>query len=578
MHAGTDPAVSPGADTAAAAEPDEGDERDEPDEPADRPGPAEPLQPVAPTEPVARSERPPTAAVVLSFAVSDRKIVAMLATFATALFAFAARLRLNEQPWGDEPHYLIMSIALGKYHSFDLGRAYAGNDYHSFYPQQIDAHVFAGPDGTMIPLHNFGAPLLWALPYALWGRAGVAALMVAVSVLIVVNVYRLQRELGIVRPYAALVTGLFVIGTPIYMYASMQFVEPLGALIVVFAVRAVLSPAPSAVRVAVASAGLGYLPWVHGRFIVFAVILGGLLVARVGRARWTAYLPAVVPLVVLVVALELFNAIRYGSWSPAPGNANYGDGLFQIAPQTGLSGLLFDRQYGLLSHFPLLVLAVPGLLLALRRGALRRHVVLIAVIAPYLLAVTTFRYWWAGWSPPGRLLVVVVPLLAYYVAVTLQRLHAWTLTTLAAFAALAGFTISVTGDFHTMFRFTTSGGDGVDPVLSLLAERLHLTALPEVLPTAFAPGTDRIDFGAWFLLLAMFSIALWMLGQARPVEWIPAEPLTDLFPTLRRSGTSDKPSDGSSDASSDQSPAADAARPDGGDRPGRRTPTSPTEP
>ena len=25
-------------------------------------------------------------------------------------------------------------------------------------------------------------------------------------------------------------------------------------------------------------------------------------------------------------------------------------------------------------------------------------------------------------------------------------------------------------------------------------------------------------FGAWFLLLAMFSIALWMLGQARPVE------------------------------------------------------------
>ena len=320
---------------------------------------------------------------------------------------------------------------------------------------------------------------------------------------------------------------------------------------------------------AVASAGLGYLPWVHGRFVVFTVIIGGLLIARVGRVRWTAYLPAAVPLVVLVVALELFNAVRYGSWSPAPGNANYGDGLFQIAPHTGLSGLLFDRQYGLLSHFPLLALAVPGLLLALRRGPLRRHVLLIAVIAPYVLAVSTFRYWWAGWSPPGRLLVVVVPLLAYYVAVTLQRLHAWTLTTLAVFTALAGFTVSVTGDFNTMQRFTTSGGDGVDPVLNLLAERLHLAALPPLLPTAFGPGTARIDFGAWFLLLAMFSIALWMLGQARPVEWIPAAPMSDLFPPLRRA-----PSSGGS-------PPADTAPVDGGrpsrrgrpGRPGRRTPT-----
>jgi len=116
----------------------------------------------------------------------------------------------------------------------------------------------------------------------------------------------------------------------------------------------------------------------------------------------------------------------------------------------------------------------------------------------------------------------------------------------------------VTGDFLTVARFTTSGGAGVDPVLSLLAERLHLTAVPDLLPTAFAPGVDRIDFGAWFLLLAMFSIAVWMLGQARPVEWIPAEPMADLFPALRHSP-----------------PAADPPATDGGRPGGRRTPTGP---
>jgi hypothetical protein len=94
--------------------------------------------------------------------------------------------------------------------------------------------------------------------------------------------------------------------------------------------------------------------------------------------------------------------------------------------------------------------------------------------------------------------------------------------------------IAVAGDFDTPARFTTSGGAGNDPILARLADRLHLTALPQLLPSAFQPGTAKIDFGAWFLLVAMFSIAVWMLGQARPVEWIPAEPLGDLFPALWR--------------------------------------------
>src|SRR5829696_2081589 len=139
---------------------------------------------------------------VQSFAISDRRIVALLATVAAALFAFASRLRLNEQPWGDEPHYLIMSIALGKYHTFDLTQAYENDDYRTFYPEKIDAHVFPNSDGVMVPLHNFGGPLLWMLPFQWWGRAGAAAVVVLASVLIVINVYWLLRELGIVKAYA----------------------------------------------------------------------------------------------------------------------------------------------------------------------------------------------------------------------------------------------------------------------------------------------------------------------------------------------------------------------------------------
>src|SRR5262245_5649128 len=109
MHAGTDPAVSPEAEPSPERAPAEPAAQAEPAEPADEPENRE-------STPARSSLLEP----VLSFAVGDRRIVAMLVTLAGALFAFASRLRLDAQPWGDEPHYLVMSIALSKYHTFDL--------------------------------------------------------------------------------------------------------------------------------------------------------------------------------------------------------------------------------------------------------------------------------------------------------------------------------------------------------------------------------------------------------------------------------------------------------------------------
>ena len=142
-----------------------------------------------------------------------------------------------------------------------------------------EPHVFRGATGRAIPLHQFGGPLLWVLPFMLWGRFGVQLFMVAVSALIVVNVYYLQRELGIVRGYAAFVAGLFAIGTPLYVYSSMLFIEPIAALLVIYAVRVLLAPRLVPLRLVLASAGLGYLPWIHGRLIAFTLLLGGLLAA-----------------------------------------------------------------------------------------------------------------------------------------------------------------------------------------------------------------------------------------------------------------------------------------------------------
>jgi hypothetical protein len=415
---------------------------------------------------------------------------------------------------------------------------YTNKDYLSFYPREIDAHVKQLPNGTLVPLHNWGGPLLWTVPFTLWGRAGAAAVIVVISVLTVVNVYYLQRELGITKAYASLVSVLFVIGTPLYMYSSMQFVEPIGALVVIFAARTLINPAPSALRVTLTSAAAGYLPWVHGRFIPFAVIIGALLIARVvagpDRRNLRAYVPAVVPMAVFILGIELFYFTVYGTLNPSPGNAANGDGIFQISPVTGLSSMFLDRQSGLFPHFPLLLLAIPGFLLALRRGMLPTHLMLLGVVGPYVLAVSTFWAWWAGFSPPARFLASVTPVLAYYVAVTLQRMNNWTVTALAVLAAATGFAISLFGDLKPLIRLTESGGPGTNLVLDHLGEKLHLGQLSYLFLTHRVPGVDSfMGFGNWTILIAVAAALVWFVARNRPASRTPLEPLVGLFPAVR---------------------------------------------
>ena len=164
-------------------------------------------------------------------------VLLAVALVAVPMIALGVARLLLQLPQGDEPHYLVISQALHLYGSLDVQQVYDHRDYWSYYPLPLDPHVSPGPDGRPLPLHSIGGPLLWLLPFALWGRAGVVAFMTLVSLAIVANVYWLVRELSVRRPVAVGVAVAFGLGTPVLMYASLSFVEPLGALGCLYALR-----------------------------------------------------------------------------------------------------------------------------------------------------------------------------------------------------------------------------------------------------------------------------------------------------------------------------------------------------
>ena len=161
---------------------------------------------------------------------------------------------------GDEPNYLIISQALQLYHSIDVQRVYDAANYHAFYPWPLPAHIAHGPDGQSFPWHGIGGPLLWLLPFILAGRAGVTAFMIVVSLLIVANVFLLARALGVGTRTAFAVGLTFAIGTPILTYSCLVFVEPIGALGCVYALRLLHTPTVRTRDLLLVSTCLGVLP------------------------------------------------------------------------------------------------------------------------------------------------------------------------------------------------------------------------------------------------------------------------------------------------------------------------------
>jgi hypothetical protein len=462
---------------------------------------------------------------------SDRNVLVGIVALAIAVFTVAIRLRLGGSPLGDEPHYLALAQTMVKYHTFDPTPVYAHHDYGSYYPAELDAHV-AVVGGRPVPFHNLGAPLLFALPFLLWGRAGAQLVTLVAAVLTVVNLYRLQRELGISTGYAGFVTAAFVIGSPIYVYASMLFVEPIGMLLVIFAVRVILADRIAPARLMLASAGVGYLPWVHGRYAIFPVTLGALLAMRLGkqvgrRSIWP-YVQGLLPMTVLAIGLEVFNLVEYHSLSPAPGTTDaLGEGLLQLAPNHGLLYLAFDGRFGMLFNFPILALAAAGVLLSATRGDWRVNLVLLGTVLPYTVAVATYPNWPGGYTPPGRLLAITTPLLAYYVAVVLQRLDHWLVLAVAELAAGYAFTLSLLSDIFPAERFHFLA----DPINTPLNRISQLTGIPfdQLPPTVGADNqiddAAGLHFTALGVALALVTLLLWQAERSRPVAGtVPADP------------------------------------------------------
>ncbi len=460
---------------------------------------------------------------------SDRAIGRLIAlTMLASSLALLPYVRTAQPTTADEPHYLIAMQSLAGDHDLDLRDEYDRQDYFDFYPVPLpDRHTIRFGEREY-PIHDVGLPLLGALPFAIARRTGVLVLVCLVGAAFAWRGYLFLRRVAFGRDVALLATAAVVLGHPVFTYTTQIYPDLFGALVVLLVAEPLDRPA-SVARLASASALLGTLPWLSVRLWFVVVGLGLVLGYRAlrplidGRWRAAARLVAAgaLPFAVLIGAYGALDFALYAVPLPNFGYFAIRDQQVVLAytPQLGLTGLLLDRTFGLLSYTPLYALAFFGAVPLWRRGRALGSAGLSALVlasATYLVYVGDVQYWWADDAPPSRYLLATTPLLLCALAAGLERARetvaralvltaaAWSVATVSLFALLPNLRHDLAVDVRPL------GGPGQLWVVSTHALRADPALLFPSLVRA-APS-DVFVAAAWAATLA----AIIYLGARRP--------------------------------------------------------------
>ncbi len=457
-------------------------------------------------------------------AFCDARVAPWLAALLAVVGSLTAAASVSERvPAGDEPHYLIITQSLLLDGDLRIENNHRRGDYLPYYPFDLGRPDFMrrGTDGQIYSVHLPGVSALILPAFAVGGYLGALTFLVVLSALAGALAWHAGWLLTRDAAAAWVAWAGVAFSAPVFLHTFTIYPDTAGAvltMLVVWLLVRIESGAGAASTGALVAAGsaLAALPWLHSRFSIVAAGLGVVWLLRlVGRAdRWRAgAVFLAVPVAGALAWFGYFWAI-YGAPDPSlPYNGLSQNQLATLA--TGLPGLIFDQQFGLVSSAPVFGVALAGLI-PLARRASRLTIELLLVAIPYGLTVATYGMWWAGYSSPARFLLVllwpaVLPLACLWHG---AQSGAWrALVLLSIIIGCAGVVARVAVDDGVLLY---NARDGYDLLLDWASRTVNL---PLAFPSLHRDGAAiAIREGMIWLVLAvaLFVALQWAVRRKAP--------------------------------------------------------------
>ncbi len=300
-----------------------------------------------------------------------------------------------------------------------------------------------------LPAHPLGVKAKPYWPADYWVTLGTSGLFTALAALVLMEI---ARDLGCSPRRAALVGLAYGLATPAYVYATLAYGHQVSAFALLGSFYLLWKRNPNRAGARMIAAGFlaAYAAVVELQVGPVSAILGLYLLYQclTGARRPDALACFGVGAVIPTLLLLGYNSLAFGSiWDM--GYFHHATAIFAKVhnrknplglepPHWSLLGpLLLGRYRGLSFYAPILVLAIPGWLVLLKRGLVSLAVVTLLIAASVLLVNLSYPEWTGGWSTGPRLLVPLLPFAMIPVAAALANGQRWSEFELAAGLALA---------------------------------------------------------------------------------------------------------------------------------------------
>lgn len=437
---------------------------------------------------------------------------------------------------GDEPHYLVATQSLLADGDFDLKNEYDSLGYQSFYPGDLEPrHVAIGRLGQEFPFHGLGVSILVAPAFALAGMPGARVMMVLVAAIGAGCFWSAARRLTGSTSAAWIAWIALVSSAPVALHGVLLYPDGVGAAVTSIALWALVilvrHSTISVSAITVAGLALSMLPWLHIRLSAIAGVFGVAMLVALYRARRDLILPFMAAPIVSFVLWIASTRVMFGTLDPTRVFRQLAAGSLAAMP-TGVLGMLFDAEYGLLVYAPVMALAALGIHATWRRSPLIAGASVLLTLST--LGVGGAWVWWGGDSAPARFLTPVVPLICLWLA-------AWWVDATRAARSFAGATLVVGACLPAAIAvaergmYITNFPDGRGTIFDWLSPNVELTAgLPSLFRPGATPGSEPIVAGWWVLAGALAFAATvawqrwrgddlrhsWLVASASVLAWL----------------------------------------------------------
>ena len=366
------------------------------------------------------------------------------------VYAFSLGIRATNGAsiTGDEPFYLLTTQSLLEDGDLDLRNQYDASSYEAFFdhPDGLWKQSLPSRDGRLLSPHNPGLSVLVAPGFALGGLAGAQAQLILMAAATMALAFVLSARLTGRRAASWLVALGVGLSAVAFVHSTEVYPEIPAALALTLSLLVVTSRERLSMLDAVAvMATLSAMCWLGVKYAPLAALVAAYFLLRAdapGRIALVGLSSASAALFVW------FHVETFGSLTPYSVNVIYsgqstvevfgrhvefGDRVYR------LWGLFVDRRFGVGRWAPLLLAAIPGLVLLVQRGS--SHRLVFGLVVAQVLIATFVAITMMGWWFPGRTLMTVLPLFTLPLTHAATAAPAWAR---AAIAVLAAYGAAIT--------------------------------------------------------------------------------------------------------------------------------------